>query len=59
MQVQRHGTERRVVGVRERVDDRVQAVAADDVVVEACGGDEGTVLRGGEEGVGEVAEELL
>lgn len=59
MQMQRHSAEGRVVGVREGVDDGVQAVAADYVVVEAGGGDEGRVLRVREEGVGEVAEELL
>lgn len=59
MQVQRHRSQRRVIGVGQGVDDGVQGVAADDVVIETRGRDEGRVLGVGEEGVGEVAEELL
>lgn len=59
MQMQRHCSQGSVVRVGEGIDDGVQAVAAHYVVVEAGGGDESAVLGGGEEGVGEVAEELF
>lgn len=44
MQVKRHCSQRRIVGVGKGVDDGVEGVAAENVVVQTSGGNEGTVL---------------
>lgn len=58
-QVQRQRAQRRVVGVRQAVDDGVHAVPAHDVVVLPRRLDEGRVVLRRQERVREVPEELL
>lgn len=59
VQMQHDGPERRIIAIGEPVDDGVQGVAAHNFVIDARGVDEGGVVLGGEQRVGEVAEELL
>lgn len=59
MQVQRQRPQRRVVGVRQRVDDRVQAVPPHDVVVALGRLDKPRVVLRRQQRVRQIPQELL